>query len=126
MKRWVFGHFVASYLCVIVFLTSSIYDTGWSNFNVLGDDAVTVEGLLWTAPITFVFAMRDSIFEGPAPSLLCIPTYPISLFAFLCLTKRRKKEIQGKCDCCGYDLRATPDRCPECGTAPTKTAVPSH
>ena len=48
---------------------------------------------------------------------------PMSLFAappVLWLLRRRRnaKRKPGHCYRCGYDLRATPDRCPECGMVP--------
>jgi len=65
---------------------------------------------------------------------LTLPLYfPTLLFAllpahyFLRVRHRRRaanRQAQGRCIACGYDLRASPERCPECGAA-CKAANPT-
>ncbi len=44
---------------------------------------------------------------------------PMIATLFYLFTRRQKRHKPGYCRTCGYDLRATRDRCPECGTIPT-------
>ena len=52
--------------------------------------------------------------------------FVLGVFAVLPATRawlvirRIRRRRRGLCLACGFDLRATPDRCPECGIAPSK------
>jgi hypothetical protein len=46
----------------------------------------------------------------------------LPLIDIMLVRRRRRRRLRlaaGLCVACGYDLRATPEKCPECGTVPT-------
>jgi hypothetical protein len=78
--------------------------------------------------------IRYGEFESNLPGrtyIVVVADWPLAVFAailpILWFFKRRKTSRLmriGRCLRCGYDLRATPGRCPECGRAP-REIVPS-
>jgi hypothetical protein len=71
---------------------------------------------------------------GPLPvwySYLITPDWCPAVATFVApalsarrLLHARRRKRRGLCPACGYDLRATPGRCPECGTAAAKGVTP--
>jgi hypothetical protein len=54
--------------------------------------------------------------------LLCVGV--IALALVLLARKLGNKPAPGHCSHCGYDLRATPEKCPECGHVPAAGVAP--
>lgn len=46
----------------------------------------------------------------------------LPLVSFSRRLRGRRRQQRRQCINCGYDLRATPDRCPECGAVPAKSS----
>ena len=94
---------------------SKIFGVGW--------DTVRFDGHRIGWPVDGV-TMAWSSFV--APHWMWI-TLPAALPAARLISTARKQirargnRRRGLCPTCGYDLRATPDRCPECGDIPTST-----
>jgi hypothetical protein len=51
---------------------------------------------------------------------LCATGAVVTFFEIRWKMRRRRWGRTGFCIECGYDLRATPDRCPECGAVPAE------
>jgi hypothetical protein len=73
---------------------------------------------------------KDELFRGAA--IVMVPAWvPIVLcgiapaFALRRAMRRWRRLRTGRCAKCGYDLRATPDRCPECGAVPKRSPASS-
>jgi len=67
-----------------------------------------------------------AIFEPPFLAIAVATALTPLGWVAICLIARHQRLRRCKpaqCHSCGYDLRATPERCPECGTAPARKAA---
>jgi hypothetical protein len=147
LTRWLFNG-VAAISFALFLLTIILWI--WSNadtktyhliFNMHGISiGSSVGNVLYEGPpkepqvwTIYVAGQTPRAYNGIGPTTMLIPCWEVAPVVgtvpviWLIIRLRSKRHImESHCKKCGYDLRATPDRCPECGTVPTKTELTSH
>lgn len=69
---------------------------------------------------TLVLKSKSYSIAGYLPAIATSPLLLVFAYLFRRSSIISKRELAGRCVTCGYDLRSSPDRCPECGTAKAK------
>jgi hypothetical protein len=130
LRRWIFHSMVTVSPLLVIFSTSlwvlsyskpwraNILASGevdpfsWTNERGdLGWNVLSESGQLDIRP--FYWFLEWHIFYWELVLLGTI--LPIYRLSFPILYRRERRIADKRCVNCGYDLRATPERCPECG-----------
>ena len=94
------------------------YPWGWLGFDFGGSRAAKT----FTISAGGTVAVAEQLWAIPLWPLLLASLAPVAHWLWQNRQSRRWLAA-GRCGACGYDLRATPGRCPECGAAPFATGT---
>jgi hypothetical protein len=72
---------------------------------------------LGMGPYAGIAGRTSYVFIAPVGGLCLLALVPPTAWLHFWRLRRKRRRSKDLCRNCGYDLRASPERCPECGTA---------